>query len=461
MVWVAVAPLLMALAGARLATVVHAADASTPGTPAARTTREGAMLGSRIFLTDCAGCHGLKGDGKGLADAAMEPKPRDLTSGKYKLRSTWSRAPISNAELLTTITNGIPGTAMPSLRYLSDDDRRHLVEYLAALASLPGTDVADTVEIPTEPAVTPERLAQGKQLFADLGCVACHGPAGRGDGAAGPYLKDEWGSRTPPRNLISEPFKGGDSGRDIYLRLAVGMPGTPMPSYADAANPDELWSLVAYVQSLRQAGKPGEHPADAAAWGAQLVAEKHCLACHSLPASAKPADGGAATRQGGAVGPPLDLEMRLLDLAWAKEFLLHPREPGKIHPAYPYRMPDLALSGTEADAILTYLTSLVGRAYPGKPAPPPKIDAAEVARGRELFATSCASCHHLDGAAASAPMEQQGPDLAFAAKRYDYDFMVRYITDPRQYDAHAVMAASPWPPRDVQAVAQYVWSAGS
>lgn len=424
-------------------------------TPSARTTRDGVVLGSRLFLTECAGCHGLKGDGKGLADAAMEPHPRDLTSGKYKLRTTSMRAPVSNAELLAILTNGIPGTAMPSFRFLGEEERRHLVEYVASLASLPAEDPAAAIDVPAEPAPTTERLARGKQLFTDLGCVACHGPAGRGDGAAAPYLKDEWGSKTPPRNLIAEPFKGGDGARDIYLRLAVGMPGTPMPSYAEAASPDEIWSLALYVKSLRQPAPA--RPTDEIALGERLVAEKHCLACHSLPAPGGEA-ADAAKRVGGTVGPPLDLELRLLRPEWIEAFLQHPRDHGKIYPAYPYRMPDLQLSAADADAIVAYLAKRVGVSVPLAPAAPPQIDAAQAARGRELFASSCASCHHFDAGGATAPLEQQGPDLAHAAERYDYELFQRYVDDPRSYDAHAIMGKTTLSPSEVQAIAQYLWS---
>src|SRR5262245_51973358 len=85
---------------------------------AAQPTPEALASGKQLFAAECAGCHGVNGDGKGVADAEMQPRPRDLTSGKFKLRSTRATAPISDDELLATITNGIPGTAMPSFRFL-------------------------------------------------------------------------------------------------------------------------------------------------------------------------------------------------------------------------------------------------------------------------------------------------------------------------------------------------------
>jgi len=436
--------------GSGVGAVVFSLLAAVAPAPAARTTPQGVALGAKLFATECAGCHGPNGDGKGVADPEMQPRPRDLTSGKFKLRSTSTGTPISNAELLATITNGIAGTAMPSFRFLSESDRRQLVEYVASIAHLPEEDNAVAVEIPPAPPASPQLIEAGKQLYADLGCPACHGPTGRGDGAASPFLRDEWGSKTPPRDLTTEPLKGGDSERDLYLRFAIGIPGTPMPSYADAVSPEKLWALVFYVKSLRPQPGAAAHPAAPIAWGKQIVAEKHCLACHSLPRPDPPG------REGGAVGPPLDLEARLLNLAWMKEYLEHPRAAGKIYPSFVYRMPDLALSAAEAGAVIAYLTSVVGRA-PAARAATPAIDAAEAARGMALYAGACAACHKLGDAAATAPSADQGPDLTFAAKRYDYDFVLRYVADPTKYDAAARMPAPKLDAAEIAAVVQYVW----
>jgi mono/diheme cytochrome c family protein len=415
----------------------------------------------------------------------MQPRPRDLTSGKFKIRSTSPRSPVTQAELVRTITNGIPGTAMPSFRFLTEGDRRALAEYVASLAKLPSEDKAEAVAVPPEPPVTPERLAEGKQLYSDLGCAACHGEQGRGDGAAAPYLKDEWGSKTPPRDLTREPYKGGDSDRDVYLRFAAGMPGTPMPSYADTIAPEKVWSLVMYVQSLRLP-QPAATAGDQVARGKELLAQKHCLACHTLPegssqgAGVTPADGGRQTadrvetagggrdsqatvlpdrrRRGGSLGPPLDLAARQLNLTWAREFLLRPREQGKIFPAFPYRMPDLGLTPAEVDAILAYLAAAAGRAYDARAAPTPRIETAELVRGRALFAVSCAACHHLAGGPPTAPSEQQGPSLARARQRLDFDFMLAYVADPRRYNPRAVMTPTHLRPDDVGAIAAFVWT---
>ena len=46
----------------------------------------------------CVGCHGVNGDGKGPAAAYLDPRPRKLASGRYKIRTTRSGAlPVSSS----------------------------------------------------------------------------------------------------------------------------------------------------------------------------------------------------------------------------------------------------------------------------------------------------------------------------------------------------------------------------
>ncbi len=40
-------------------------------------------LGEQSFATICASCHGQAGKGDGIASAALEPKPRDLSDAAY------------------------------------------------------------------------------------------------------------------------------------------------------------------------------------------------------------------------------------------------------------------------------------------------------------------------------------------------------------------------------------------
>jgi cytochrome c553 len=83
--------------------------------------------------------------------------------------------------------------------------------------------------------------------------LACHGEQGRGDGPSAPTLKDNRDLPIAATNLTRlARFKNGARPEDIYRTLVTGLAGTPMPSYADSLEPDQVWDLVYYVLSLSQ-----------------------------------------------------------------------------------------------------------------------------------------------------------------------------------------------------------------
>ena len=144
--------------------------------------------------------------------------------------------------------------------------------------------------IPARPNMTKEELAasvkHGRELFYGTiaHCVKCHGDSALGDGQTTDF--DEWtkefidlgkepavirkyvslGMLPPrtirPRNLRLGVFRGGLRPIDVYWRVINGIEGTPMPALstnvrkegdppeAKKLNPEEIWDLVNYVQSL-------------------------------------------------------------------------------------------------------------------------------------------------------------------------------------------------------------------
>jgi len=64
--------------------------------------------GKQIFTTNCVGCHGLTGDGKGPATRFINnPAPRNFTDASQQLY-------FSDGELYDAILFGVDGTAMPA-----------------------------------------------------------------------------------------------------------------------------------------------------------------------------------------------------------------------------------------------------------------------------------------------------------------------------------------------------------
>lgn len=86
--------------------------------PAAVTT-----AGAALFAANCAVCHGPLGRGDGMAAAALNPPPRDLTSPAVQADS--------DGGLFWKITSG--RGAMPAWPWLSERERWSLVWALRAL----------------------------------------------------------------------------------------------------------------------------------------------------------------------------------------------------------------------------------------------------------------------------------------------------------------------------------------
>ncbi|RMF43347.1 MAG: cytochrome c [Planctomycetota bacterium] len=133
-------------------------------------------------------------------------------------------------------------------------------------------------------------IAHGGELFRGTvaSCSFCHGDDATGTGQQNNY--DEWtrdwtvlaglnpgdtealrpmlelGALKPrpilPRNLTWGIFRGGDTPEDLYLRIAHGVEGTPMPAAPlQPGNPqglrqEEVWDLIRFLLSL------SDRPAD-------------------------------------------------------------------------------------------------------------------------------------------------------------------------------------------------------
>ena len=182
----------------------------------------------------------------------------DLTSGLFKIRSTKAGNPPTDNDLVTTIREGMPGTAMPSFNFLDPDKLKDIVSYVKDLGNINNSHSVP-IQIPDEISKTNELLKLGKSIYTEIGCNKCHGETGKGDGPSSNALVDSRGYPTIPRDFTSGVYLGGGQTQDLYLRFVGGMDGTPMPAYGNIAEllgkPIEdgnklAWSLVHYVKSL-------------------------------------------------------------------------------------------------------------------------------------------------------------------------------------------------------------------
>jgi mono/diheme cytochrome c family protein len=241
--------------------------------------------GKNIFAINCASCHGTGGKGDGPAASALNPKPRDFTSGYWRYGGGVAR-------VVQTITNGSPGTAMAPFPGIPLEDRFALAHYVrafdpakqeadkpedlawldqfgggakkdttggatAAAAPAPG----DTIPIARAMQLIAERPAgamaamagapadsgQGAMLFASR-CASCHGAWGQGGvrtrmlGSA-PYVYITTRSLATPGPLAAD-------AAGFERLLIYGIPGSMHPAHGDLTS-EQIRSLFDYTQSLR------------------------------------------------------------------------------------------------------------------------------------------------------------------------------------------------------------------
>lgn len=220
-----------------------------------------AEAGRQLYVKYCTQCHGDNGDGRGIAASFQKPRPRDFTSGKFKVRSTPTGALPTDDDLKRIIRDGMPYTAMPGFPEFTDRQLTNLVAHIKTF--YPGFSGAAgevaPIPIPRAPRASQESIERGRLVYEAQGCAQCHGDSGRGGGPSAPTLADDAGYHLRAANLTKPwTFRGGSGREDIYRTFMTGFMGTPMPSYADpGALPEEdRWPLVDYVSSLADDREP-------------------------------------------------------------------------------------------------------------------------------------------------------------------------------------------------------------
>ena len=229
--------------------------------------------GKTLYLQYCSQCHGVNGDGEGYATPHLYPRPRNFTTGKFKVRTTPNGALPTHQDIVNIIRRGMPYTSMPPWpsNVLSDQQVSDIAYFLTTFSAdfKNAEAIPKPMDLGSAPASTNETVELGKKLFEENGCVKCHGNLGRGDGPSAPTLVDDFGHPIRAADLAQRwTFRGGSTREDIFRTMTTGLNGTPMPSFADALKPEQRWAITDFIASLS--------PEDGPAYN-NLVTAKYAL----------------------------------------------------------------------------------------------------------------------------------------------------------------------------------------
>jgi mono/diheme cytochrome c family protein len=103
----------------------------------------------------------------------------------------------------------------------------------------------DAAETRSPLTVDDKVLAIGRKVFSDK-CEKCHGPKGLGDGPdADPDHAEDMNLTNPKR---------ADRNTDgvVFYKVLNGRRNPKMPAFKDDLSKEQIWSVVAYAQSLRK-----------------------------------------------------------------------------------------------------------------------------------------------------------------------------------------------------------------
>ena len=91
--------------------------------------------GKKLYLKYCSQCHGEKGDGEGYAAPHLLPRPRNFTTGKFKIRTTPNGALPTHQDLVNIIRRGMPYTSMPAWPTFSDQEVSDLAYFITTFSA--------------------------------------------------------------------------------------------------------------------------------------------------------------------------------------------------------------------------------------------------------------------------------------------------------------------------------------
>ena len=234
--------------------------------------------GKSIYTEYCMACHGVKGDGKGVAAKGMKVPPRDFRSGLIKFGDTLTGELPHDESIYKTLKEGLRGTAMLPWD-LSEGQMEAVWQYIKTFA--PDTWVGKEKELggkvilskdPYGLARKNSAIAKGREVYhITASCQTCHqGYVTKSElnamsmkihGEAADWDEEfyrikpqesEYDALTIPPDFTWDPIRSAQTVEDLAIRIAAGIGGTTMPAWKDTIEDGEIWAVAYYVKHLME-----------------------------------------------------------------------------------------------------------------------------------------------------------------------------------------------------------------
>jgi len=235
--------------------------------------------GKMIYMDYCMQCHGVKGDGKGVASKGMTVPPRDFTQGLYKFGNVLAGELPTDEDIERIIKHGLKGTAM--LPWDMSKKQIYMVwNYIKTFApeiwegkeKKLGDKIVPTKD-PFGMAHKTSAIEKGKEVYhITAQCQVCHRayatkfelsemnkklngePMTQDDFEDDMYKiklqESEYNVKTVPPDFTWHHVRTGDSVEELYIRISAGVGGTSMPSWKETITDEEIWAVAHYINSL-------------------------------------------------------------------------------------------------------------------------------------------------------------------------------------------------------------------
>ena len=243
-------------------------------------------LGKQVYTEYCMACHGVKGDGNGVAAKGSFPTPRNFKQGLYKFGYVADGGLPTDADFHRIIKNGLKGTAMLTWA-LSDRQIDAVTQYIKTFAPQVWQNKDGVVGTPIEFTADPFTLARkdyaisrGKEVYHFVAnCQTCHrayidhtefdalNKKINGETAVTTFdedmykvklqeseyvyfdSKDRFAQFAPP-DFTHHSVRSAQTVEELYKRISSGVTGTGMPAWKGTLEEGDVWAVAYYVRSL-------------------------------------------------------------------------------------------------------------------------------------------------------------------------------------------------------------------